>query len=176
MLGFDVRKLVFEIINFLVLMVILRFILFKPLMKILKERQDKIRAGLETAETADVKLSDAQSEADRFLVEARDEGDRLKEEIRKAAEDEKSRMLSDARKKAEQIVHETQARVEEEREKTIAELRSRLMELVTLTTRKILQEELSLAEQRTLVERAVATSLRELETEGSSVFSTGKEA
>jgi hypothetical protein len=51
-LGFDWRVALANLVNFLVIILILKYFAFKPIAKIINEREDKIKKGIEDAERA----------------------------------------------------------------------------------------------------------------------------
>ncbi len=57
-LGIDWKLLLSQIVNFFILLTILTFFVYKPLIKVIKERSRRIKEGLEKAEEADVRLKE----------------------------------------------------------------------------------------------------------------------
>lgn len=165
MLGFDWRKFLFEIINFVIFFFLIKLILFKPILKILSERQEKIRKGLEISEKAETILAQAEAEKENLLAKANEEAEILKADVLRESEKAKADIIKEARDEAEAIVLEAQARMVEERKKTLVELKGQLLNLVTVTTKKVLGEVLTLEQQRALVQQAVMDSLRTFEVE-----------
>lgn len=69
-LGVDWRLLLSQIVNFLILLTILRIFAYKPILKILHERKKKIEEGLTKAKEADTRLSEIQELSKEKLKEA----------------------------------------------------------------------------------------------------------
>jgi len=69
--GVDLPKLIFQVINFLLLLYLLNRFLFKSVLKLLDERQAKIKKGLEDAETAARDRELARAEREAAVEEAR---------------------------------------------------------------------------------------------------------
>ena len=91
-LGIQVPLLLTQIVNFTLMVVILTKLLYKPILKGLKERRKAIEAGLKAAEKARTEeeklaqkrqelLKETQAEARVILENAKKEGKRLKEEL-----------------------------------------------------------------------------------------------
>lgn len=55
-LGIDWKLFLSQAVNFFILLLVLTFFVYKPLMKVVKERNKKIKEGLDKAEEADVRL------------------------------------------------------------------------------------------------------------------------
>jgi F-type H+-transporting ATPase subunit b len=98
-LGLDWHLLLAQAANFLVLLVVLYLALYKPLLKILKERRAKIEEGLMKAEEADKRLRDANEMAKEKMLAAEEESLttlRAAEERGKSVE---AGLIAEARKK-----------------------------------------------------------------------------
>src|SRR5688572_7592778 len=76
-LGINLPQLIAQVANFFVLLVILRLALYKPILKMMDERKEKIREGLTAAETARAEAQQAQANIQAQLDEARSQGQEL---------------------------------------------------------------------------------------------------
>ncbi|MEK7607984.1 MAG: hypothetical protein AAB495_00145 [Patescibacteria group bacterium] len=98
-LGIDWKLLLSQAANFLLLLVILRIFAYKPLLKLLKERREKIEEGVQKAEEADTRLG----EADKVLQEKTKEAEIKSLEILKSTEarsrEVEAEMLAAAKRK-----------------------------------------------------------------------------
>ena len=72
-LGINLSYLVVQILNFFIVMLIMSFWAYKPILKVLDERRDKIAQGLEDAREAEEARANAQSEAKKIIAEAQSE-------------------------------------------------------------------------------------------------------
>jgi F-type H+-transporting ATPase subunit b len=68
--GIDVHLIVVQIINFTILMVALGYFLYTPVLNLLREREEKIAAGIKDAEAAAVAKASAETEKAAVLTEA----------------------------------------------------------------------------------------------------------
>jgi len=80
--GVDLFKLAFQIINFLLILYLLNRFLFKRVLALLDERQERISKGLEDAEAAARDRELARAEREAALDEARKEAERRFDELR----------------------------------------------------------------------------------------------
>jgi len=158
-LGIDWRLLLSQAINFLLLITILRIFLYKPLLKILKERREKIEEGLAKAKEADTRLLEIQEVAKVKIKEAEQEGLALIREAEARAKQEEARLVEEARKKEEAIIKSAEevakARADEERRK-IQQEAAELVKQALVKTAELSPEEID----KKLIERAVS-SLRQ---------------
>jgi F-type H+-transporting ATPase subunit b len=145
-LGIDPALLAAYVINFVILLILLRLFLYKPVLKMLNERRQKIQESLEQADKVRQEAEIRQAEFQREL-----------EAARAAQETEKMReaILVDARKEAEQIREQAHQQIEVERQQTMAELQNQVADLSVALTRKVIGETVVVDEQvqRQLIQR-----------------------
>ncbi len=67
--GIDWKLLLSQLVNFTLILIILRAFAYKPLIKILKERKEKIEEGLIKAEESDIRLKEVDQIAKLKLKE-----------------------------------------------------------------------------------------------------------
>jgi F-type H+-transporting ATPase subunit b len=108
MLNIEIKWLIVLAINFLALLFILNLILFKPLLKLFKEREDTVKGSLDAAKDMSAKRGEGITRLNRELAETRSkaketfealkaEGLNKNKEVLGAAETEVSAMLDKAR-------------------------------------------------------------------------------
>ena len=103
-LGIDWRLLLSQVVNFLLLIIILRAFAYKPILAILKKRQEKIREGILKAERADERLEEAGVLASEKLKSAEREGLILIRDAEGRAKKEEVKLIAKAHKKEEAIL------------------------------------------------------------------------
>jgi len=105
-LGIDWRLIISQAVNFLVLLGVLWFLLYKPLLKLLSDRRKKIEEGIVKAEMADTRLLEANETSKQKIKEAeaqalgiirKTEGDAkvLEEKLLQKAKDKENAALKD---------------------------------------------------------------------------------
>jgi len=150
--GVDLFKLGFQIVNFLLLLWLLRRFAYKPVLGMLDERRRRIEKGLEDAEAAERDRALASAEREAAVSEARKEAQAMIARANKIAEDSRQEILSDARAEAEKLVERARGEIIAEKEKAMAELRGHVADLALSAAGKLVHSEMSDARQRKLVE------------------------
>ena len=105
-------SVVVQIVNFVLLIIILNYILFKPIRKILKERKEKIiglQKGIETHQK-DVKTIEASFSSG--IREARAKGLKEKEALLAEASEEENRIIDEITRKAQADFEQIRAKIE----------------------------------------------------------------
>ena len=158
-LGINLPLLVVFIINFIVLFILLRLFLFKPVVKMLDERAKRTKEGMELAEATKKEYEQAKvevqkqiekgrQEAQAFIAQAVQTGERLKEESRQ-----------EATKQAQLIVDRTRAELETERDKIVENLRNEFVDISISAAEKVIKETLDKEKHRKLIEETLQESV-----------------
>ncbi|HET9417202.1 MAG TPA: F0F1 ATP synthase subunit B [Candidatus Limnocylindria bacterium] len=156
--AFDINLvgLVFQVINFLLLLYLLNRFLFKPLLARMDERSAKIEKGLEDAESAARDRELARAEREAAVSEARKEAAEMLARANKIAEDTRNEILGDARTEAEKVTQRAREEINAEKEKAMAELRSQVADLALEAAAKLVRSDMNATTQRRLVEEFLA--------------------
>jgi F-type H+-transporting ATPase subunit b len=152
-----------EFMQFLLLVVLIRFLLLRSVGPALNRRRERIAAEVEKAGQADTAYAAAQQQAAALVAEARAEAQRTIEAAKEAAQDERRAGLDHAEQEAKAIVLQARQAVETEKGKVASEASEELVTLVTLVSRRFIEESLSDSERRTVTQKLILTSLKELE-------------
>jgi F-type H+-transporting ATPase subunit b len=129
-LGINLNLLIAQALNFLVLLVLLRFLLYKPMLKMFQERRQKIQESLEHAERVRAEAAITQEEFEQKLEEAR----RQSQEALVRATLERARQ-----------------EIELDRQRAAAELRREVADLAVMITGKVLGEAMDEQAHRRLI-------------------------
>jgi F-type H+-transporting ATPase subunit b len=133
------------------------------LVNMLAKRRDRVAASIERAETADEQLASAQERAATALDDARAEAGAILADARKVAAVETAQVRSAADAEAAAIRAHAAEVLDAELAEMHVEIRDRLVEVVAHATRSILNEGLTMAEQRDLIQGAVSAGIDRVE-------------
>jgi F-type H+-transporting ATPase subunit b len=141
-LGIDLKLLLAQIVNFIVLFLLLSKFLYKPITKILDERKEKIAQGIKDAEASATKLAEAETDAEKITEKAYKEAN----EILKSARDEANQEASAIVKKASTSAQKSMDTVAKEKsifkEKALYEVKKEIENIVILALDKIVGEKM----------------------------------
>ena len=136
----DWYTVIFQIINFLILVFLLRYFLYGPIIRAMDERERKI---VEREQQADSSIKEAETEAESYRSrseELRKNEELTMEKARAAADEEKSKLLNVARKEVEQSRKRWEDAFEREKESFIVELRQRIGRQACAVARRCLAD------------------------------------
>jgi F-type H+-transporting ATPase subunit b len=150
--GVDLPKLLFQVINFLLLLYLLNRFLFKPVLKLLDERETRIRKGLEDAEAAAHERELAKAEREAAMDEARKEAQVMIARATKIADDSRAEILAEAKAQAEKVTSRAREEITAEKERAMSELRATVADLALEAAGRLVRSEMDTPTQRRLVE------------------------
>jgi F-type H+-transporting ATPase subunit b len=138
--GIDTRLIIIQLVNFGLLMFVLGYFLYKPVLKVLADREAKIAQGLKDAEDAAKAKSEAGIEKQAILSSAHADAASVAERAKKAAEEKASEIVGNAENKAATVVAEAEAKRELIKEQARKESEKEIAEIAILAAEKILKE------------------------------------
>ncbi|MEK7100555.1 MAG: ATP synthase F0 subunit B [Patescibacteria group bacterium] len=138
--GIDGKLLIAQLINFGVLFVGLTYLLYKPVMKTLDERREKVAQGVLDAQAASEKLATADEEASIKVKGAETEAEGIVASARDLAGTEKARIVKEAEARAQALEADAAARAKETAAKALRESEQEIARLAVLAAEKVLRE------------------------------------
>lgn len=137
--GIDWKLLLVQGVNFGLLLFVLWYFLYDPILKLIDERREKIAEGVRTAEAASRRLAEAKTEGDQLVGVAAREADKLVAAARGKAQETGSGIVKAAEARADSIVADAQARAGEEKRQALVESEREIARAAMLAAEKILK-------------------------------------
>ncbi len=157
-LGLDVKSFLFQLVTFVLLLLILRKWAFPVLVKTLEDRRIAVEKSIDQAKATEAALQNAEKQIQKMLAEARDES----AELVTAGHKEAAKMVEEAEekaaKRAEHIVKEASASMEHELNKARTALKQETAQLVAEATGAILKEKVDAKKNAELISKALKGS------------------
>lgn len=138
--GIDWRLIAIQMFNFAILMGALWYFLYTPVLTIIREREDKIRKGVEDAKKAEEALQSAEQERARVLTRAEHEAKDVVQHAHVRAEERAGVLEQEAREKAQSIIGDAEKRAEELAHEAKRESDAEIARIAILAAEKILIE------------------------------------
>ena len=151
-LGVNLPWLLAQLINFILVLVILRMLVYKPVLAMFATRKQKIQEALENAEKVKADAALQQKEFDRKLDEARREAQSAAVVAQQAAEKERQRIIAEAQEDAEKIRVNARGELDYERKQMVSELRQQVIDLSVIGAQRVIGGNLDDNKSRQLVE------------------------
>jgi len=158
MLAVPTLVLLAQVINFLLLLGVLWKFLYKPLIRVLRERRTTIQKSLRDAKKIEDDLKTSREEAQRIVRRANAEVDKLNAENERFLTEKRHQRIRAIEGEAAEVFKKAYEAIKEERIKMKQEVQNATIELVGEATAHVLGKSLDLKDQRALI----ASSIKEV--------------
>lgn len=133
-------NLVFQVINFLILVALLYKFLFNPVQKMLEKRKNTIAADLNNAAEKSAAAEALKADYEQKIKEINVEADSIRREARRQGEARAQEIITDARGRYDEILQKAQVESERERRNAYNELKDSITDMVLDAAGKVIGE------------------------------------
>lgn len=151
-LGVNGVFLLSQIANFLLLFIVLRVLLWKPLTQRLEARRQMLEQEKANAEALAAARANIEAERQQVLEEAHKEARRIIAEAQEQAKARLEQAQQEARAATERVLEQAHEAAEEERNRILGEMRGQIAALAIAAAQRIVGETLDERRQQALVE------------------------
>ncbi|GIW10471.1 MAG: F0F1 ATP synthase subunit B [Chloroflexi bacterium] len=155
-LGINLPGLLAQIVNFLILFLILRAVLWPRVIGMLDERARRIRESMDRAAELQQQAAAAQQQFEEQLKQARQEAQEIVARALQTADRIKNEAEVEARQQADALVERARAEIQLERDRAIAELRREFADVTILAAERVIQQSLDKQRHLRLIEEVLA--------------------
>ena len=157
-LGINIPVLIAQIVNFTFLLLVLRLFIYKPVLKMLDERRERIREGLSAAERGREAAAEANRDAAAQIDAARAEGQQIVAQAQQVAQRLQEEGRAQAAVQADALIERARTEIQLERDTAIAELRREFADLTIAAAEKVIGQSLDRTAHQRLIDEALAQS------------------
>jgi F-type H+-transporting ATPase subunit b len=144
-LGVDVGMLIAQAINFGVLLAALTYLLYKPVLRVIDQRRERVQQSMDHAATLEKRVADMEQDRKKrmkeFLAEAKQQADTQKKEI-----------LDGAKAEVDQLLEKGRKQLEDERRALLADMQKTVTSVSIDLAGKILGREFSDSDQKRVLQ------------------------
>ena len=159
-LGINLPGLITQIVSFVILFVVLHRLLYKPIIRALDQRSERIRESLEASQRAREESARSQEEMQRQIEASRAEGRQLIAEAKGVADRFREEELAKAREDIDAERARAQANIQREGDAAIEELRREFASLAISAAERVIDRSLDESTHRELIESVLEEGSR----------------
>jgi len=149
------KSLIVQAVNFVILLVILTKLLYRPLMAKMEERTQAIKKSLDEAQAARAEAARQQEENEARLRGAHAEAAAIRAQALKEAADEQKKLVDAARAESQRLVDAAKAQMDADVRRAREELRREVGDLATAVAEKLIRRSLRDEDHRRIVADAI---------------------
>jgi F-type H+-transporting ATPase subunit b len=157
-LGINLPVLISQVISFLVLFGLLSLVAYKPLIKMLDERANKVKESIDMAETVKQQSLHAEEEVKKQIQTASQKGQELITMATATSDDIRAKAQELAKKDADALILRARDAINAERDTAIDELRREFSDLTILAAGKVIGETLDKKSHKELIDKILKES------------------
>ena len=154
-LGINLAGLLTHLISFVILVGLLTYLLYRPLLNVLDRRSDRIRESLEASQRAQEEAARSQEEMQEQLEAARAEGQQMIAQAREVADRFREEELARAREDIAAERTRAEANIQRERDAAIEELRREFAGLAVVAAERVIRRSLDDSDHSVLIEQVL---------------------
>ena len=155
----DPGLFIWTIITFLLVLFLLSKFAWKPLLKVLQEREDEIKSSLKDAELAKTELEKVNLESEKILNDARAESRKIQAESKLVSEKQRDEIVQKAKEEAKKIVGNAESQIKMEKDLAIKQIQEKVVDLTFSISEKVIKKNLSTDDNK----KIIRDSLKNLE-------------
>jgi len=157
-LGINVPVLLTQIVTFVILLIILRLVAYKPLMRILDERSTKVKDSMDQVESIKEQADRTEEEVKKQLETAGKEGQEVITRAMQTGEEARQKAQEEARQEAEAVIDKARLEIQRQRDEAIDELRKEFADLTVEAAGKVIERSLDKEAHRQLIDKVLEES------------------
>ena len=156
MLNTEWGLMVWTLITFTIAVYILVRFAFGPIQRLLDERRQTVQDSMDVAEETRAEAHRLLEEYKTTLAKVRSEAEEILERSRTTGEHAKAEIMAEAKAQSERVLSQAHEQIERDMRAAVRELKGQIAELTALATEKVTARSLNEADQRRLIDEALA--------------------
>jgi len=157
-LGISIPSIVAQLVNFIVLLILLYLVAYKPILKMFDERSNRIKESMEQTESIKEQAANAEEGVKKQIEAASKEGQEMVARAVKAGDEIRQKAQEEAKPEAEAIIDKARTEIQRERDEAIDELRKEVAELTVSAAEKVIEQKLDKDAHRQLIDKVLDES------------------
>ena len=144
------------VVTVLLLVLLLSKFAWKPILSVLKQREDAIKDSLEQADKAKEEAKKILAENQNNLAKAEEESKKIIEQSRQFAENLKEQILKESKEQAQKLIADAAEEIERKKNAAFDELKNQIADISIKAAEKILKENLDAEKNKKLVDKYIS--------------------
>lgn len=153
MLDINIWNFIWSAVNLILLFILLKIFLFKPIGKIMDERTRAIQDDIDAAKKSKEEAEALKQEYAENISQAKEKAQEIIMKAHEDAESEKNAIIRKSQEEADQLITDAGVTIENERKRVLAQAQTQIADLAIEAASKIIGENLDDDKNRRLVDK-----------------------
>ncbi len=151
--SFSVPDIVFQWLNLLVIFLVVKKFLFKPIKGIIEKRQNEVKDMYLRAEQAEKKAQSLEAQYTELLTKARLEAAEIVKNATEASQAKADAIVEQAKVKAMELLEKTQIQIQREKDESLRDAFNKVSDVVLITASKFMEKEMTMDDHKEIIEK-----------------------
>ena len=151
----ELHNMIITAIVLLILYLLLKKLLYKPVSRFMQNRSDLIQSEIDDAKALKQEAKYIKENQEKIINEAHIEGKKIIEDAKKISDEIKDNIILEAKKEAKEIIGKAEKEAEKQKAKALEEMKNQAVDLAVLIASKIMEEQLNVDKQNLLIDKFV---------------------
>lgn len=147
---------IWTVVTFVIVLTILWLFAWKPIIKALDERNDRVKDDLEKSRQLREEAERLFKEYEDKLEAAKVEAHEIVEESRRDADAVRTRMLEEAQTESNRMKERAETDIEQAKKKALSEIESSVVDITVQVLSKVLKDEVSAEKHKEVIEKELS--------------------
>ncbi|WP_353893156.1 F0F1 ATP synthase subunit B [Proteinivorax hydrogeniformans] len=155
MLDFLPESILFIFVNIILIYLLLRWLLFKPVNKMLDDRSQRIKRDIEVAENKRKEAEQTQKEFEQKMAKASEEAQAIIDKAVKKGQEKQEELIEEGKKEQSKLLKRAKQEIELERSKAVSQLKDEISTMSLMVAEKIVKHSMTAEESNKLVSEVI---------------------
>lgn len=151
----ELHNMIITAIVLLILYLLLKKLLYKPVSRFMKKRSDLIQAEIDDAKSMKEEAKFIKENQEKIINEAHMESKRIIEDAKKISDEIKDNIILEAKKEAKEIIRKAEKEAEKQKAEALEDMKNQSVDLAVLIASKVMEEQLNVDKQNLLIDKFV---------------------
>jgi len=148
--------MIWTLVTFVIVLIVLRKFAFGPIQQLIDTRRQAIVADLDAAQAAREEAQTSLAEYRQQLAEARKEANKIVEDARRVGDERRAAAVAELDAEKTRLMQQTREEIQSETRQALNAIKQQVADLTLAATEKVVRAQLNEAEQRRLIDEALA--------------------
>ena len=148
--------MIWTLVTFVIVLIVLRKFAFGPIQQLIDTRRQAIVSDLDAAQAAREEAQTSLAEYRQQLAEARKEANKIVEDARRVGDERRAAAVAELEAEKTRLMQQTREEIQSETRQALNAIKQQVADLALAATEKVVRAQLNEAEQRRLIDEALA--------------------
>ena len=148
--------MIWTLVTFVIVLIVLRKFAFGPIQQLIDTRRQAIVSDLDAAQAAREEAQTSLAEYRQQLAEARKEANKIVEDARRVGDERRAAAVAELEAEKARLMQQTREEIQSETRQALNAIKQQVADLTLAATEKVVRAQLNEAEQRRLIDEALA--------------------